>query len=218
MIYFTSDLHFGHSSVMGFHPCFRRFSSVDEMDKRLINIWNDRVSPADTVYNLGDISFHKDMEKNISIFKKLNGKHVLILGNHDLAIKAKQDELLSIKKLDGNALFEEICEYKDTVIEHAGHKHRLVMFHYPIVEWNSGHRSSIHLYGHLHANMAPIKGRAMNVGYDLHGKILDFNEIYEYIKVVEPFKHSEHRMFSEDDDIDTRSLSIMQMIEEINKA
>ena len=118
MIYFTSDLHFGHSSIMKFHPCFRLFSSVEAMDRALIRLWNSRVNPCDTVYNIGDLSFHKDMQANISIFSKLNGKHVLVLGNHDEAIKKHKDELLAMKKQDSNALFEEICEYKDITVQH----------------------------------------------------------------------------------------------------
>ena len=118
MIYFTSDLHFGHSNIMRFHPCFRPFSSVEAMDSALIRLWNERVNPCDTVYNIGDISFHKDMGTNISIFSKLNGKHVLVLGNKGEAIKKHKDELLAMKKQDGNALFEEICEYKKITVQH----------------------------------------------------------------------------------------------------
>ena len=118
MIYFTPDLHFGHSNIMKCHPCFRIFSSVKEMDKALIRLWNSRVNPCDTVYNIGDLSFHKDMQTNISIFSKLSGKHVLVLGNHDKAIKKHKDELLAMKKENGNALFEEICEYKENTVQH----------------------------------------------------------------------------------------------------
>ena len=138
MIYFTSDLHFGHSNIMKFHPCFRSFSSVEAMDRALIRLWNSRVNPCDTVYNIGDLSFHKDMQTNISIFSKLNGKHVLVLGNKGEAIKKHKDELLAIKKQDGNALFEEICEYKDITVQHGQDKFRLVLFHYPLSEWKQG--------------------------------------------------------------------------------
>ena len=134
MIYFTSDLHFGHSNIMKFHPCFRPFSSVEAMDSALIRHWNERVNPCDTVYNIGDLSFHKDMQTNISIFSKLNGKHVLVLGNHDEAIKKHKDELLAMKKQDGNALFEEICEYKEITVQHGQDNFRLVLFHYPLAE------------------------------------------------------------------------------------
>ena len=118
MIYFASDLHFGHSNIMRFYPCFRPFSSVEAMDRALIRLWNSRVNPCDTVYNIGNLSFYKDMGTNISIFSKLNGKHVLVLGNNDEAIKKRKDELLAIKKQDGNALFVEICEYKEITLQH----------------------------------------------------------------------------------------------------
>lgn len=68
----------------------------------------------------------------------LNGKHVLVLGNHDEAIKKHKDELLAMKKQDGNALFEEICEYKEITLQHRQDKFRLVLFHYPLSEWNAG--------------------------------------------------------------------------------
>ena len=41
-----------------------------------------------------------------------------MLGNKGEAIKKRKDELLGIKKQDGNALFEEICEYKDITVQH----------------------------------------------------------------------------------------------------
>ena len=46
MIYFTSDLHFGHGNIMKFHPCFRAFSSVEAMNRVLIGLWNSRVTSA----------------------------------------------------------------------------------------------------------------------------------------------------------------------------
>ena len=205
MIYFTSDLHFGHSNIMKFHPCFRLFSSVEAMDRALIRLWNSRVNPCDTVYNIGDLSFHKDMQTNISIFSKLSGKHVLMLGNHDKAIKKHKDELLAMKKEDGNALFEEICEYKDITVQHGQNKFRLVLFH-----------GSIHLYGHIHANIANIKGKALNVSYDLHGKILSFEEIYDFVKDLPSFEYDKHRMFSEEDSVESRSARIREVLEKLN--
>lgn len=41
-----------------------------------------------------------------------------MLGNKGEAIKKRKDELLAVKKQDGNALFEEICEYKDITVQH----------------------------------------------------------------------------------------------------
>ena len=52
MIYFTADTHFGHYNVIRF--CDRPFASAEEMDKAMIQNWNDRVTGNDTVYILGD--------------------------------------------------------------------------------------------------------------------------------------------------------------------
>ena len=46
MILYTSDLHFGHSNVIGFDH--RPFADVAEMDHVLIELWNGRVQPDDT--------------------------------------------------------------------------------------------------------------------------------------------------------------------------
>ena len=121
-----------------------------------------------------------------------------------------------MKKQDGNALFEEICEYKEITVQHGQDKFRLVLFHYPLSEWNAGHHGSIHLYGHIHANIANIKGKALNVGYDLHGKILSFEEIYDFVKDLPPFEYSKHRMFSEEDSVESRSARIREVLEKLN--
>ena len=41
MVYFTSDLHFGHANVIGL--CSRPFADVEQMDRALIENWNRRV-------------------------------------------------------------------------------------------------------------------------------------------------------------------------------
>lgn len=82
MIYFTSDLHLGHANII--NHCKRPFSSVDEMDERLISMWNARVQPNDTVYILGDLIFRSAAAPE-SYLSRLRGKKHLILGNHDSA-------------------------------------------------------------------------------------------------------------------------------------
>ena len=68
-----------------------------------------------------------------------------------------------------------------------------MLFCYPLSEWSTGRRGSIHLYGRIHANIANVKGKALNAGYDPHGKILSFEEIYDFVKDLPPFEYSEHR-------------------------
>lgn len=80
MIYFTSDLHFGHAKAIRY--CKRPFASLEEMDRSLIDNWNSVVSKEDTVYVVGDFSFY-NKAKTKAIVEQLNGTKVLILGNHD---------------------------------------------------------------------------------------------------------------------------------------
>lgn len=78
MIYFTSDLHFGHAKIIDMSK--RPFDNLDDMNAGLITNWNKVVQPEDLVYDLGDFSLHEPYE----IFEKqLNGHIMHIRGNHD---------------------------------------------------------------------------------------------------------------------------------------
>jgi len=75
--YFIGDTHFFHEKIA---PA-RGFNSVEEHNAELIKRWDSVVKPHDKVYVLGDFCFAG--VENISIAEKLNGKKILILGNHD---------------------------------------------------------------------------------------------------------------------------------------
>lgn len=80
MIWFTSDLHFGHSAIIDF--CQRPFANVDEMDRFLFKTWNNTIKPEDTVYCLGDMCFMQ-ANRGVPLMRALNGKKILVQGNHD---------------------------------------------------------------------------------------------------------------------------------------
>ena len=83
MIYFTSDTHFNHTNILKYEPETRPFETIEEMNETLIANWNNVVKEEDTVYVLGDF-FMGMLDAIEPIYNRLNGKVILIRGNHDL--------------------------------------------------------------------------------------------------------------------------------------
>lgn len=173
----TSDLHFGHKNIIKYEN--RPFQNIEEMDMTIIDIWNNTVSKEDTVYILGDFSWYKGEKTNL-ILKQLKGNKILIKGNHD-------KNFLKDIKFD-KSLFQEICDYKEIKIN----KTKIIMCHYPIIDWNGKNNGSIHLYGHVHTKankdteyMKTLEKEynCINVGIDVHKKLLNLEEIYEQRKI-----------------------------------
>lgn len=79
--YLIADLHFGHTNVIEYGH--RPFNSVQEMDETLIKLWNSIVKSDDLVYVLGDFTLSRRMEIIKYLVKQLNGRKILIMGNHD---------------------------------------------------------------------------------------------------------------------------------------
>lgn len=148
-VYYTADLHFFHRNIIKL--CDRPFHDLEHMHKELRERFNATVKPSDTVYMLGDMGFNP--KKTVSMLKFLNGKKHLIIGNHDHGV---------IKTWDG---WESVSYYKE--INDCGRK--VILFHYPILEWNGQYRDSIHLHGHSHGNIQHYKPNIFDVGVDCHG-------------------------------------------------
>ena len=67
------DNHFGHTNIIKHDN--RPFENASIMDEVMINNWNNVVKENDTVYILGDFSWH-DEEGTISVLDKLAGQKV----------------------------------------------------------------------------------------------------------------------------------------------
>lgn len=80
-VFIISDTHFGHENIIRY--CNRPFSSVEEMDRVMIENWNKVVGKDDLVIHLGDFCFYRKKTKVSELVGKLNGKKLLIMGNHD---------------------------------------------------------------------------------------------------------------------------------------
>ena len=79
--YFTSDLHLGHENIIEY--CDRPFDSVEEMNRTLIDNWNDAIGPDDVVVFLGDLGRFAGEDDLRRWLCELHGRIVFIEGNHD---------------------------------------------------------------------------------------------------------------------------------------
>lgn len=132
MIYYIADLHFGHERVIQFSE--RPFSSLEEMDRTLLENWRAVVKDEDEVYILGDLIYKaEDPERYL---RQLTGRLHLIRGNHDKYIK--------------NPNCQKYFESVDDAKTIADEGRRVFMSHYPHAEWPGYYRNAIHLFGHIH--------------------------------------------------------------------
>lgn len=147
--YVTSDLHFGHKNIIKY--CNRPFASVEEMDETLIANWNKTVSPNDTIWILGDFSFHK-ADQTAAIIARLNGYHHMIMGNHDRGWGKGYDfyraQMLSV----------------DDYLRLELDSHKFVLCHFPFASWERGY---VNLHGHTHGQ-GPKYFAQLDVGVDSH--------------------------------------------------
>lgn len=170
MIFFTSDLHFGHEKII--RHCDRPFADANEMDAALIHNWNSAVGLKDEVYILGDFTMRPAAEAH-GYLTQLNGRKYFISGNHDRFLKGFTPYMSD---------FEWVKDYH--VLHTEGRW--LVLFHFPILEWYQLYRGGIHLYGHVHNSqrsaerLAALTGPAFNVGVDVNNFTpVSINEIFQ---------------------------------------
>ena len=58
MNFYISDNHFGHFNIIRYDN--RPFDNTNKMDEVMIDRWNEVVGDNDTVYILGDFSWHNE--------------------------------------------------------------------------------------------------------------------------------------------------------------
>lgn len=161
MNYYIADLHLGHDNIIKLSN--RPFDNVEEMNETLLQNWNSVVTPEDDVYILGDMCYKMHHDNALHYISQLKGKKHLILGNHDDVI---------LNNADLRRYFEEITPYKEIVDNDA----KIVLCHYPMVEWNGYYNGALHFYGHVHNTfknettkyITSIRN-AYNVGADIIG-------------------------------------------------
>lgn len=168
-IFLTSDSHFGHQAIIKY--CDRPFKDVEEMNYKLIENWNKKVPQDGLVFHLGDFAWG-GYEFWKRIREQLNGKIILIRGNHDeknCTPTAEQE------------LFEQVSYQMKIEVE--GRK--IYLNHYPFLCYAGVYRDPkglvYALHGHVHLSKDNPKGldieRVLKYEYPTQYDVgVDFND------------------------------------------
>lgn len=179
-IWFTSDQHFDHANII--RHCKRPYPFVTQMNRSLIENFNAVVGKNDTTYHLGDFVWKHNWSVALSFFKKLNGKHKVLEGNHDKwlrKLRAGENPHAKIYEPHLNEKVQIIEPLKEIVID----GQRIVLSHYALATWCASGRGSWMLHGHSHGNYKPEFGRVMDVGVDPNNYFpVSFKQVREYME------------------------------------
>lgn len=160
-IWITSDTHFNHKNIVMLQG--RPFTDVDEMNECMVENWNRTVGKNDEVWHLGDFGMQNRQAKWSleEIFKMLNGRINLIMGNHDEHYK-------DLPRYG----FQSVQHYKK--IKSDGR--RAILCHYPFQSWNGQNNwgkenpigATVHFHGHCHGTLKSHIPYRDDVGVDCY--------------------------------------------------
>lgn len=169
-IFFTSDVHIGHATVLKSTFDNRPFRDLNHMHESFIKRYNATVPENGTCYFLGDIGL---CNKTIisDIINQLNGTKVLILGNHDKGITTMKrmgfEVVLNMAamKICNQLVTMTHCPLRGIKREDTSNMKGCN----PTDNWHGEHRNQMfsipnfgqfHLHGHIHS---PNKGQSKKI-------------------------------------------------------
>lgn len=149
-----SDTHFGHTNswqkfTLADGSPLRPFTSTEEMDETMIERWNAKVKPHDTVYHLGDVVINR---KSLPLIQRLNGRKILIRGNHDI-FRDEDYRDVGFEQIHGVRVFVD----------------KFIMSHIPLHPDCVSGRFRVNVHGHLHANQIMRPYYSTRKQYDQDG-------------------------------------------------
>ncbi len=129
--WFISDTHLGHRGILSYEAKHRPFSTLEEHDEAIIENWNNLIRDDDKVFHLGDFCLNR---RSLSMAKRLKGRKVLVMGNHDTFRPEEYIEAGFIK-LCGALQFE-----------------NMILTHVPVHSQQLEYRFFANVHGHLHSH------------------------------------------------------------------
>lgn len=184
MMFMTSDEHWGHKNIIVY--CKRNFSTIEDMNKALIDNHNSVVGNNDIVYHLGDLSMSNKIVPEI--LKQLNGSHILIPGNHDKCHPCHKNSGPMIKEYLSYGFKEIHIEMEMDIPEIGLVKFNHLPYNNPGYDDNryahfkptpTGEKYLFH--GHVH-NSWKLRDNMLNLGVDVWDyKPVSLPEIVEFL-------------------------------------
>jgi len=176
-VFFVSDTHFRHRKILEYQPN-RKYADVDEMNEAIIRNWNALVPVAGVVVHHGDFAF-ASKAKIREYRERLNGRIILILGNHD-----HYSEVAEIFGRE-NVFDSKIYRVGSQLIHSC---------HFPMASWIDAEDGSWQLHGHYHGHKVDDnKYKRMDVGIDTHPehRPYTFAEIERFMskRTLTPVRH-----------------------------
>ena len=158
---FYADPHFGHANIIGYEG--RPFSSVEEMNRGLIERYNAKIDAGALVIWLGDVSSKAFRREIPEVVRAMRGRKILVPGNHDHSIGEMLD--VGFSAVIAGPAYARI----------AGRNARLSHYPYADVRRDGDDRfldrcpprieGEILIHGHTHGSTVRV-GNAINVGVD----------------------------------------------------
>lgn len=160
-IYFIGDLHLDHKGILNF--CRSHYSTVEDMNEGMIDLWNMDVKKKDITWVLGDVAFSPE---SLKLLDRMNGEKRLIMGNHDIYP------------------IQEYAKYFSQIYG-AYHYKEFILTHVPVHTQNLEFRWQYNIHGHIHApEQYSFDNRYINVNADAINCIpMSLEEIRTKIKL-----------------------------------
>lgn len=198
-IYFTADLHLGHKLVSE----IRGFSSTEEHDAYLADMWDSTVKPGDVVKVLGDLCIGRGRPHTNALhwLDQRPGIIDFVFGNHDQghpmhsdAHKVQADyfprcrsaQAMGMQKIAGERVLLNHFPYASD---------RYDPIRYP--EWRMPDCGKILIHGHTHSEEAYEGGNEIHVGLDAHGlKLVPMSWVQRIVEGIQARRNPPERDLS----------------------
>lgn len=161
---FTSDPHYAHKNII--QHANRPFVSVEEMNSELIRRYNEKISDDDTVLWVGD-AFFCNVEKAKKIMAQLNGRKMIVIGNHDRSMGSMAgigfDVVMEecMLQISGKPVRIKHYPYAGNKTSEGGLENRYLDRRPPKI------KGEILIHGHTHSKVK-VNGTMVHVGVDAH--------------------------------------------------